>query len=514
MSDPTAPAKRSLFDRFLDGVEKAGNRLPDPVTLFLIFIGMVMVASTIAAALGVGAVHPGTGERIEALNLFSGELIQRLLVELPETFAAFPPLGLVLAVMIGIGVADKTGLIAAALKAFMSSIPNVLLTAALIFAGIMSSLAVDAGYVVVIPLGAVLFAGAGRHPIAGLAAAFAGVSAGFSANLLLTGLDPLLAGFTTPAAQLIDANYEVAATANYYLMIALVPVFVIVGTWVTERILEPRLGEWTPDADSDATDDDTPKDLTDLERRGLRWAGIVLAITLVGIGLLVIPSGAPLRGPEGELAPFFSSIVALMLFAFLLPGLAYGIVTKQIRRDSDAVKMTSDAMSDLGLYIVLAFVAAHFIALFNWSNLGTIVAISGAKGLEAIGFTGIPLLVAFVLVSASVNLLVGSASAKWAILAPIFVPMLMLLGFSPELTQGAYRMGDAFTNIITPLMPYFPLVIVFGQKYKKDLGIGTLIGAMLPYSIAFGIASTIVLIAWVLLGLPLGPGAPLEYVVP
>ncbi|MEO0558809.1 MAG: AbgT family transporter [Bacteroidota bacterium] len=517
MTDSTdAPPKRSLFDRFLDGVERAGNRLPDPVTLFLIFIGMVMVASAIAAALGASAVHPGTGERIQALNLFSGDLIQRLLVELPETFAAFPPLGLVLAVMLGIGVADKTGLIAAALKAFMSSIPNTLLTAALIFAGIMSSLAVDAGYVVVIPLGAVLFAGAGRHPLAGLAAAFAGVSAGFSSNLLLTGLDPLLAGFTTPAAQLIDASYEVAATANYYLMIALVPVFIIVGTWITERLVEPRLGEWSPSDGEDETSASSAdtEALTDTERRGLRWAGIVLLVTLVGIALLVVPSGAPLRGPEGELAPFYSSIVALMLIAFLLPGLAYGIVTGSIKRDRDAVKMTADAMSDLGLYIVLAFVAAHFIALFNWSNLGTIVAISGAKGLEAIGFTGIPLLVAFVLVSATVNLLVGSASAKWAILAPIFVPMLMLLGFSPELTQGAYRLGDAFTNIITPLMPYFPLVIVFGQKYQKDLGIGTLIGAMLPYSIGFGLVSIALLIAWVLFGLPLGPGAPLEYVVP
>ena len=275
-------------------------------------------------------------------------------------------------------------------------------------------------------------------------------------------------------------------------------------------------GEWNPSDGEDeveASSADTEA-LTDTERRGLRWAGIVLLVTLVGIALLVVPSGAPLRGPEGELAPFYSSIVALMLIAFLLPGLAYGIVTGSIKRDKDAVKMTADAMSDLGLYIVLAFVAAHFIALFNWSNLGTIVAISGAKGLEAIGFTGVPLLVAFVLVSATVNLLVGSASAKWAILAPIFVPMLMLLGFSPELTQGAYRLGDAFTNIITPLMPYFPLVIVFGQKYQKDLGIGTLIGAMLPYSIGFGLVSIALLIAWVLFGLPLGPGAPLEYVVP
>ncbi|MEM0960986.1 MAG: AbgT family transporter [Bacteroidota bacterium] len=511
----TAPAKRSFFDRFLDVVERAGNRLPDPVTLFLIFIAIVMVSSAIAAAAGASAVHPGTGEEVRALNLFSGELLQRLFVELPQTFAAFPPLGLVLAVMIGIGVADKSGLIAAALRAFIGSVPDALLTASLVFAGIMSSLAVDAGYVVVIPLGAVLFAGAGRHPLAGLAAAFAGVSAGFSANLLLTSLDPLLAGFSTPAAQLIDADYEVAATANYYLMIALTPVFVAVGTWVTERILEPRLGTWSPeDGDGSEAEEAASGETAALERKGLLWAGIVLLVTLAGVALLVVPEGAPLRGPAGELDPFYRSIVAVMLFAFLLPGLAFGIVTGSITSDRDAVKMTAGAMSDLGLYIVLAFVAAHFIALFNWSNLGTIVAITGAKGLEAIGFTGVPLLVSFVLVAALVNLLVGSASAKWAILAPIFVPMLMLLGFSPELTQGAYRLGDAFTNIITPLMPYFPLVIVFGQKYSKDLGIGTLIGAMLPYSIAFGVVSITLLVIWVLLGLPLGPGAPLEYVVP
>ena len=510
----TPPTKRTLFDRFLDRVERAGNRLPDPVTLFLAFIAVVMVASAVAAALGASAVHPGTGERVEALSLFSGELLQRLFVEMPQTFAAFPPLGLVLTVMIGIGVADKSGLIAAALRGFIGSVPDALLTASLVFAGIMSSLAVDAGYVVVIPLGAVLFAGAGRHPLAGLAAAFAGVSAGFSANLLLTGLDPLLAGFTTPAAQLIDAGYEVAATANYYLMIALVPVFVGVGTWVTDRVLEPRLGAWSPDEAAGDEPEAPDAEAAARERKGLLWAGAVLVLTLMGIALLVVPEGAPLRGPAGELDPFYRSIVAVMLFAFLLPGLAFGLATGSIRSDRDAVRMTADAMSDLGLYIVLAFVAAHFIALFNWSNLGTIVAITGAEGLEAIGFTGVPLLVAFVLVSASVNLLVGSASAKWAILAPIFVPMLMLLGFSPELTQGAYRLGDAFTNIVTPLMPYFPLVIVFGQRYVPSLGIGTLIGAMLPYSVAFGVASITVLVAWVLLGLPLGPGAPLEYVVP
>lgn len=503
--------RRTFFNRFLDTVERAGNRLPDPVTLFLILVGLVMLASWIASMLGASVVHPGTGQTIEAVSLFSAENLQRLFVEMPQTFAAFPPLGMVLLVMIGIGVADKTGLIASALKAFISNVPGSLLTASVIFAGLMSSLAVDAGYVVVIPLGAVLFMGAGRHPIAGLAAAFAGVSGGFSSNLLLTSLDPLLAGFTEPAAQLIDPNYFVPVTANYYLMIALVPVYIIVGTFVTDKILEPRLGKYVAGDDVDLTGDDPSAPLRPEEKKGLMVAGLVLLLTLIGTALLVVPEGAPLRGPAGELDPFYRSIVALMLFFFFLPGLAYGIVTKQIQNDKQVVKMTADTMADMGLYIVLAFVAAHFIALFNWSNLGGIVAISGANGLQAVGFTGLPLIIAFVLVSSIINMFVGSASAKWAIMAPIFVPMLMLVGYSPELVQAAYRIGDSFTNILTPLLPYFPLVIVFAQKYVRDMGIGTLISVMLPYSIGFGIFSTLLLVLWIFFGLPLGPDAPMFY---
>lgn len=507
--DSAPSTSRTWSDRLLDRVERAGNALPDPVTLFFLFIAIVMVASWIASATGVSAVHPGTGERIVVDNLFSSENIQRLFVEMPETFAAFPPLGLVLVVMLGIGVADKSGLISAALSAFVRSVPDAALTAALVFAGIMSSLAVDAGYVVVIPLGAVLFYGAGRHPLAGLAAAFAGVSAGFSANLSLTSLDPLLAGFTQPAAQLIDPSYTVDATANYYLMIALVPVFMTAGVWVTERIIEPRLGEYVPPDDLDT---DASHDLSDEERRGLRIAGIVFAVVTAGIVLLVAPENAPLRDAAGSLNPFYQSIVALMVVLFFLPGLAFGMTTGKITSDKDVAKMMSETMSDMGAYIVLAFAAAHFIAMFSWSNLGSVVAITGASGLEAIGFTGVPLVIAFILVSAVINLFVGSASAKWAILAPIFVPMLMLLGYSPETTQAAYRIGDAFTNILTPLLPYFPLVIIFAERYDKDSGIGSIIALMLPYSIAFGIVSVIVLVLWILFGLPLGPGVPLEYV--
>jgi aminobenzoyl-glutamate transport protein len=507
----TSTTAESWSDRLLDRVERAGNALPDPVTLFFIFIGIVMIASWLASATGVSAVHPGTGETITVDNLFSSENIRRLFVEMPETFAAFPPLGLVLVVMLGIGVADKSGLISAALSAFVRSVPDAALTSALIFAGIMSSLAVDAGYVVVIPLGAVLFYGAGRHPLAGLAAAFAGVSAGFSANLSLTSLDPLLAGFTEPAAQLIDSGYSVDATANYYIMIALVPVFMAAGVWVTERIVEPRLGVYNPPDDLDA---DSSHELSDKERRGLRVAGIVFAVVAAGVAMLVVPEGAPLRGAAGSLDPFYESIVALMVVLFFLPGLAFGMSTGKIESDKDVAEMMADTMSDMGAYIVLAFAAAHFIAMFSWSNLGSVVAISGANGLEAVGFTGIPLVVSFIFVSALINMFVGSASAKWAILAPIFVPMLMLLGYSPETTQAAYRIGDAFTNILTPLLPYFPLVIIFAQRYVKDSGIGSIVALMLPYSIVFGIVSTTTLVLWIVFGLPLGPGVPLEYVSP
>jgi len=502
----------TLADRALNYIERTGNALPDPVTLFFIFIGIVMVASWITHTADVSVVHPGTDETITADNLFSDENVRRLFTDMAETFADFPPLGLVLVVMLGIGVADKTGLISAALKSFVTSVPDVLLTAALVFAGVMSSLAVDAGYVVVIPLGAVLFYGVGRHPLAGLGAAFAGVSAGFSANLLLTSLDPLLASFTEPAAQLIDEDYSVPVTANLWLMIALTPVFIVVGSYITESIVEPYLGEYEPPEDFDE-DEIESSELSEDEHKGLRWAGIVTALTLVGFALLSVPEGAPLHY-ESEFDALIESIVALMVFFFFLPGLAYGIAVGEIEDDSDAADMMADTMADMGAYIVLAFAAAHFIAMFEWSNLGSIIAISGADALQSVGFTGLPLLVSFIFVSALINLFVGSASAKWAIMAPVFVPMLMLAGepgYSPETVQAAYRIGDAFTNILTPLLPYFPLVIIFAQRYDEDVGIGSIIALMLPYSVGFGIASTIVFIIWILLGLPLGPGAELYY---
>jgi aminobenzoyl-glutamate transport protein len=499
------PFLSNLVPRALDYVERVGNKLPHPVTLFVILIGLVLVASWIMAALGVRAVHPGTQQTIEAVNLLSAAGLRRIFTEMVTVFAAFPPLGLVLVVMLGIGVAEHSGLIAAGLKAFVGAMPRVLITFTVVTAGMLSSLAVDAGYVVLVPLGAVIFHGLGRHPIAGLAAAFAGVSGGFGANLFLTSLDPLLAGFTTPAAQMIDPAYVVDPTANWYFMAASVPLLALAGTYVTERILEPRLGKYTGTAEEHAAD----RPLGPLERRGLFVAGAIVVVLLALIFVMALPEVGVLRGDDG--AFLFGSIVPLMLILFLVPGLAYGMVTGTIKSDKDVAKMSTDAMAGLGGYIVLAFVAAQFIAYFSWSNLGVILAITGADVLRSVGFTGLPLIVSFVIVASFINVAIGSASAKWAIMAPIFVPMLMLMGYSPELTQAAYRIGDSYTNIITPLLPYFPLVITFAQRYDKSFGIGTLISAMLPFAVVFALVRIPMLIVWVWLGWSIGPGAPLHY---
>jgi len=503
-----APAK-SRTERALDAVERAGNRLPDPVTLFLILIAAVMVLSFITSLAGLSASHPSSGEPIRATNLFSGEMLQRLFVEMPETFMGFAPLGVVLLAMLGVGVAEKSGLIGAGLTAFIRRVPDRLLTPALVFAGVMSSLAVDVGYVVLVPLGGVLFLGAGRNPVAGIAAAFAGVSAGFSANLLITPLDGLLAGISTEAAQIVDSGYEVPITANYFLMIALVVVFTALGSWVTERIIEPRLGKFEAGPDIAEDDEIDP----DANRRGLRYGGYAALGFLILLVALAGYESAPLRAPyEGanpllaSVQPLLDSLVGLLFLGFLLMGIAYGIGAGTINNDRDAVQMSANSMSDMALYIVLAFVIAHFVALFNWSNLGLLSAIGGAQVLRALDLPAPLLLVGIVLIAGLLNIFIGSASAKWGLFAPVFVPMLMLLGITPEATQAAYRMGDAFTNIITPLLPYFPLVIVFARRYDARFGIGSLVAVMLPYSIAFGLGSTLTMLIWLLLEIPLGPG--------
>lgn len=500
--------KAGMMQRLLNKIEVVGNKLPQPVSLFAILIACVLVLSWIFGSLGLSVEHPSPSitEPIKAVNLLNAEGIQRILTSMVEVFAKFPPLGLVLVVMLGIGVAERSGLISIALRVFVSKVPKSLITFSIVVAGMVSSVAADAGYVVLIPLGAAIFKGMGRHPLAGLAAAFAGVSGGFGANFLPTGLDPMMAAFTESAAVIMDPSYTVNPLSNYFIMAVSVPLVGLAGTWVTEKIIVPRLGRYEGDNDEEYSNSFSPE-----EKKGLKWSGISVLVILGLIAWMTIPSNGVLRGADGSMNPFYNSIVPLMFILFFVAGLVYGVVAKTIKGDKDVSKMTAEAMGTMGGYIVLAFVAAHLVEFFIWSNLGSILAISGAAALKNIGFVGIPLLVAFILVSSFINLIIGSASAKWAILAPIFVPMLMLMGYSPETTQAAYRIGDSYSNILTPLLPYFPLVIVFAQKYVKNVGIGTIISVMIPYALAFMAVRIPMFIAWIMLNIPLGIEGPIYY---
>ncbi|EYF07239.1 AbgT family transporter [Chondromyces apiculatus] len=518
---PVPPPRRRLADRALDAVERIGNALPDPLTLFLLLAALVVVASALAARAGVVVTHPSTGAAIGAVDLTSPDGLRRMLTEAVKNFTAFPPLGTVLVTVIGVGVAERSGLFDAALRQLVTVVPPWALTATLLFAGVNSSAAADAGIVVLPPLGAMLFAGLGRHPLAGLTAAFAGVCGGFGANVLITSLDPLLAGLTESAAQLVDPHYRVEATASYYFMNASTFLLTAVGTFVNARWVEPRFGAFTPPPAPDtasppappapSTDPPALARLAPRERRGLLVAGAVLLAYLAILAALVIPAHGFLRDPQGGFKPFFDSIVLLITLAFFLPGLAHGVTTGTIRSDRDVASMIAATLGTMGGYVALAFVAAQFVAYFSWSNLGLILAVKGAGALSRLGLTDIPLLVGFVLLSAILNLFLASASAKWAVMAAVFVPMLMLLGYSPETAQAAYRVGDAFTNAVTPLMPYFPLILAYAQRYDPRCRLGTILSATVPYSIAFGIAWTAMMVVWIVLDLPWGPGAPIHY---
>jgi len=512
MSSTPKNSRRGFLSAFLNWVEKAGNRLPDPLILYFGLAMLIPVLSWLISFIGWSRVHPVTGETIGLINLLTSEQIQRMFVEAEHNFTSFPPLGAVLVTMLGIGVAERSGLIGTSLKLLVEATPRSLISVVVVFAGVMSSMAADAGYVVLTPLGAVLFAGMGRHPLAGLCAAFAGTGGGFSANLLLTSLDPLLSGFTQSAAQLYDPERAVTADANYFFMIASVLVVTTAGWFVTERIVEPRLGNWDPDTDDSETESEKKQDLalqaiTPLERKGLRGALITVLVTAAVLMALTIPQNAVLRDAGGSLAPMVQSLVIIIMLFFIFPGLTYGWIVGTGRSSKQLAGMMGDTMATMGGYIVLAFAAAQFVAFFQWSNMGLLTALTGAEILKGLGVGNLPLILTFVFLAAGINLVIGSASAKWGIMAPVFVPMFMALGLSPEMTQAAYRVGDSITNMITPLNPYFPIVLSFALRYDRKLGIGTLVSSMIPYSIAFAIGWTILLIAWYLLGLPLGPGA-------
>jgi aminobenzoyl-glutamate transport protein len=502
-----ASSRKGFVKHFLFVIEKVGNALPHPISLFAIFAILALIASWIVSLFGISVTHPGTGAIIEPINLLSLQGLHLILTKTITNFTSFAPLGVVIVAMLGIGVTEKTGLMDTVVRITVLSAPKRLLTFIIVFTGVMSNLASNVGYVLLIPLGAIIFLAVGRHPIAGLAAAFVGVSGGFSANLLIGSIDPLLAGISQEAAQIIDPKYFVNPACNYYFMIVSTFLVTIVGTFITEKVVEPMLGEYKGKEKKEKIDH-----LTSAEKRGLIYAGITFII-LVAIALFgLIPEDGFFRNPiTGSIlkSPFLKGVVTVIFFGSLLLGIAYGIGAKTIKNDRDVIKGLSESARSLAMYIVLVFFAAQFIAYFNWSNLGLIVAVEGAEILKASNLGPIPLLIMFIFVSGFINLFMGSASAKWAIMAPVFIPMFMILGYSPELVQVTYRIGDSATNIIAPMMSYFALIIAYMEKYDPKAGIGTLVATMIPYSIALLIGWSILLIIWLLIGVPIGPGASL-----
>lgn len=503
----------------LAAIERVGNKLPHPATLFAIFAGGTILLSGIVSAFDISVVHPGTLEEIQPFSLLSVRGLHMILTGMVVNFTSFAPLGTVLVALLGIGVMESSGFMATALRKLVLSAPRQLLTFSIVFAGILSNTASEVGYVVLVPLGAMIFLAVGRNPIAGLAAAFAGVSGGYSANLLLGTIDPLLAGLSEEAAHIIDISYMVNPASNYYFMFVSTFFIAFAGTWVTEKIVVPRLGPYEGDARPEEL-----HDITDDERRGLKYAArtfYVIVVLMLWATMPLsggvwdhVPGSGFLRDPStGDLlrSPFMSGIVAMIFIIAAVIGIAYGVGARTLKSNADVINGMGKSMSTLGTYIVLVFFAAQFVAYFNWTNLGLIFAIKGAEAISSVGMGRIPLMISLVMISAIINLVIGSASAKWAIMAPVFIPMFMLLGYSPELTQLAYRVGDSVTNIIAPMMSYFALIVAFMEKYDKRAGIGTIIATMLPYSIVFLLFWLLLLIFWIITGLPIGPGAELYY---
>lgn len=506
-------------NRLLNTLEWLGNALPHPVVLFVILIAMILIGSAVGSYFGLSVVDPrpeGAAGRapdgvIHVVNLLDADGIRKILSNVVSNFTGFTPLGTVLVAMLGVGIADAAGIFSAGMRLIVLKAPIRFTTPAVVFAGVMSNTAGELGYVVLIPLAAVIFHSIGRNPLAGLAAAFAGVSGGYSANLLLGTVDPLLSGITQEAARIIDPTYIVGAEANWYFMAFSTFLVTLLGWYVTDRIVEPQLGAYrSDDLDSDESAM-MSAEVTPLEKKGLLWAGISFIVLAIIVALMVVPADGILRNQDtGAVAnsPFFRSIVIFIFIFFAIPGIVYGIIVKKFTSDKDVINSMASAMSSMGLYLVIVFFAAQFIAFFGWTNIGQILVVHGANFITSIEINSMLLFIGFILICALINIMMSSASAQWAVTAPIFVPMLMLAGYAPETIQAAYRIGDSATNIITPMMSYFGLVVAMAIKYKKDTGIGTILSMMVPYSVVFLIGWMVVFCVWVfVLGIPVGPGS-------
>ena len=525
---PVPAEQDSLTGRqrgFLGFIERVGNLLPDPTIIFVYLIFALMLLSALGEALGWSASLAYPGDKVpefatltdgvltyRATSLFSEANIARLLSEMPRTFASFAPLGLVLTIMMGAAVAERSGMFSALIRLSLSNARKSLLTPIVALIGMVSHHASDAAYVVFIPLAAIVFAIAGRHPLAGLAAAFAAVSGGHAGNVFPGQGDVLLFGFTQEAARIVDPAWTMNPLGNWYFIAAIVVLFTPIIWFVTDRIVEPRLGAWGGTVDAELRADLEKSEVTRDERRGLRQAGLVALLLVAGFAALALwPGYTPLIDDAAQgtarLQPLYASLIAFFFLLFLLTGTVFGRAAGTVTGAAAVMAMMQHGVRTMAPYLVFVFFAAHFVAMFNWSGIGPIIAINGAAALAAMALPAPLLLVSVQLLSSFLDLFIGSASAKWSALSPVVVPMFMLLGISPEMTTAAYRMGDSYTNIMTPLMSYFPLILAFSQRWDRTMGVGSLLALMLPYALCFMAVGIAMTTGWVALDLPLGPGA-------
>ena len=492
--------------KILNTIEKLGNKLPDPSILFIFGTFFVFILSMVISNSDV-SVTDISGNKIIINNLFSSHGIWWLLSTMVNNFITFPPLGIVLVGMLGIGLAEKTGFLPALLHSIITKVHKRMLTPMVMLLGILSSIALDAGYVVLIPLAAGLYLSAGRSPLLGIAVAFAGVSAGFSANFFITALDPLLAGFTQIGAQIVEPNYVVAVTANWWFMIASTIVLTLIGWGVSEKIIAPRLKNIATKKVEENHHHNSDKN----NNKALLYSTLAFIFLLFIFFIATIFENFPLFGKGENFDRWIEVTIPLLFIIFFIPGLIFGVLTKTVKNSHDLAKILGDVLSGLGPYIVLAFFAAQFISAFNYSGLGNMLAISGGFFLKNLAIDNALLLTCFVLMTVAVNIFIGSSSAKYAFFAPVFVPMLMQIGISPELTQLSYRIGDSVSNVITPMNPYMIIILMEVKKYIKGSGLGTVVSMMLPYTISFLIIWLLLLFAWINMEWPLGPGGNLIY---
>lgn len=500
-------ADSSRLERFLDGVERVGNRLPHPFMIFVYLALITILVSWVVSLFGVSFEDPATGDALRIQSLVSGDGLEYILTSTVTNFVEFPPLGTVLTIILGIGLAQRTGLIEAAMKRTIMNAPSSLITYAVVFVGILGNLASDAAFIVIPPLAALVFLGVGRHPLAGLAAGFAAAGAGFSANFLITSTDALLSGITTGVLQSVAEGETVTPVSNWFFMIASVPVLMFAGVFVTERLVEPRLGAYEDEHEAEMMEP-----VTDRENRGLRNALIAAVVFVVLLVAVTLPSASPLRNEDGGLipSPLLDGVVPIIFLFFVVVALAYGITVGKIERTADVPRLMGETIAGMAGFIVLIFAASQFLAYFEYSNLSTWIAVSGADALQSINLTGLPVLFAFIFVTVILSFVIYSGSALWAILAPIFIPLFYLLDYNPAYVQAAYRIADSSTNVLTPLNPYVPLVLAFMQQYDRRAGFGTLFSLMLPYTVVFLLVWTLLFAVWAIAGLPVGPGEGLR----